>query len=270
MSNNIFPAFSLTIFSSLFMLVGALLGVSTKRDNSKLLCLALGFSGGIMLYLSFMEILPKANENIQKMFPGTLGSLIAATSFFSGMLLLSLFNFFLNHRHEREENVAFHENINFFSQGSSLDCLYKMGVFSAISIGIHNFPEGITTFISALRDPVLGMTVAVAIGLHNISVGLAIAIPIYFSSGNKKAALLYTFLSSLTAPLGALAAYFFFLKFLNDLIFGILFGVISGIMVFICLDEILPTAEKFGKHHLVITGIISGMLIMALSLIFLN
>lgn len=263
-------AFSLTLFSAFFMLLGAFIGVATKRDNSKILCLALGFSGGIMLYLAFTEILPKANENIQSVFPGTKGYLIAVLSFFSGMLFLSLFNTFLNHRHEDLEDGKNQQKITFFSQGNSMDCLYKMGVFSAISIGIHNFPEGITTFISALKDPLLGITVAVAIGLHNLSVGMAIAIPIYFSSGNRKAAIFYTFLSAMTSPTGALMAYLFLLKFLNDLIFGILFGIIAGIMVFICLDEILPTAEKFGKHHLVISGIIFGMLIMSLSIIFIG
>lgn len=263
-------AFSLTLLSAFFMLIGAFIGVATKRDNSKTLCLALGFSGGIMLYLAFTEILPKANENIQSVFPGTKGYLITILSFFSGMVFLSLFNTFLNHRHESLEENRDSEKTNFFSQGNSMDCLYKMGVFSAISIGIHNFPEGITTFISALKDPILGITVAIAIGIHNLSVGMAIAIPIYFSSGNRKAAIAYTFLSSLTSPIGALMAYLFFLKFLNELIFGILFGVVSGIMVFICLDEILPTAEKFGKHHLVISGIISGMLVISLSIIFVG
>lgn len=252
-------AFFLTVISSLFMIVGGWLGIQTKKDNTDILCFALGFSGGIMLYLAFTEILQEASEKIQGVYPGNTGYILTTVGFFGGMILLVIFNRILHHRENHE-----------FSHGSNEDCLYKMGIFSAISIGIHNFPEGITTFISALEDPKLGITVAVAIALHNISVGMAIAIPLYFATGKKKNALLYTFFSSLGAPIGAVTAYFFLFRFLNELVFGILFAIVSGIMVFICLDEILPTAEKFGKHHLVISGVITGMLVMALSIIFLR
>lgn len=257
--SNTFFAFFLTAVSSFFMIIGAWLGIQTKKDNTNILCFSLGFSGGIMLYLAFTEILHEASENIQELYPGNSGYIITTVGFFGGMLLLVLFNRLLNHKENHE-----------FSHGNSEECLYKMGIFSAISIGIHNFPEGITTFISTLEDPTLGVSVAIAIALHNLSVGMAIAIPIYFATGKRKTALFYTFLSSTGAPIGALAAYFFLFRFLNQLVFGVLFAIVSGIMVFICLDEILPTAEKFGKHHLVISGVISGMLVMAFSIIFLH
>ncbi|MGL5543282.1 MAG: zinc transporter ZupT [Fusobacteriaceae bacterium] len=258
MPNTLF-AFFLTAISSFFMIIGGCLGIQTKKDNTDILCFSLGFSGGIMLYLSFTEILHEASENIQKVYPGNTGYILTTAGFFGGMLFLILFNRLLNHKENHE-----------FSHGNSEECLYKMGIFSAISIGIHNFPEGITTFISTLENPTLGISVAIAIALHNLSVGMAIAIPIYFATGKRRSALFYTFLSSTGAPIGALAAYFFLFRFLNQFIFGLLFAVVSGIMVFICLDEILPTAEKFGKHHLVISGVISGMLVMAFSIIFLH
>ena len=145
--------------------------------------------------------------------------------------------------------------------------LHRMGVFSALAIGIHNFPEGLATFMSAIDNPTLGVSIAIAIALHNIPEGIAVSVPIYFSTGSKKKALMYSFLSGVSEPLGAVIGYLILLPFMNDLIFGIIFAGVAGIMVFISLDELLPAAEKYGEHHLSIYGLISGMIVMATSLL---
>jgi len=144
--------------------------------------------------------------------------------------------------------------------------LLRMGMFSAIAIAIHNFPEGLATFTGALKDPTLGISIAVAIAIHNIPEGIAVSVPLYYATGSKKRAFGLSFLSGLAEPVGALVGYLILLKFFNDLIFGFLFASVAGIMVFISLDQLLPTAEKYGEHHIAIYGLISGMVVMALSL----
>jgi ZIP family zinc transporter len=145
--------------------------------------------------------------------------------------------------------------------------LLKMGTFTALAIGIHNFPEGIATFTSALQDPALGIAIAVAIAIHNIPEGIAVSVPVYFATGDKKKAFKLSFLSGLSEPVGAVVAYLFLMPFLNDVMFGIIFAAVAGIMVFISLDELLPAAKRYDESHLAIYGLIAGMAVMALSLL---
>ena len=142
-----------------------------------------------------------------------------------------------------------------------------MGLFSALAITIHNFPEGLATFTSALQDARLGISIAVAVAIHNIPEGIAVSVPVYFATGSKRKAFLYSFLSGLSEPLGAMAGYFLLMRFFSDAMFGIVFASVAGIMVYISLDELLPTAEKYGEHHIAIYGLISGMAVMAASLL---
>jgi ZIP family zinc transporter len=142
-----------------------------------------------------------------------------------------------------------------------------MGLFSALAIAIHNFPEGIATFTGALQDPALGVSIAVAIAIHNIPEGIAVSVPLYYATGSKKKAFIWSALSGLSEPVGAVVGYFLLMQFFNELMFGILFAGVAGIMVYISLDELLPTAEKYGEHHIAIYGVISGMVVMAVSLL---
>ena len=143
----------------------------------------------------------------------------------------------------------------------------RMGVFSALAIGIHNFPEGLATFIGALQDPALGISIAIAIAIHNIPEGIAVSVPIYFATKNSRKAFLYSFSSGLAEPIGALIGYFLLITFFSDAIFGLVFAGVAGIMVYISLDELLPTAEEYGEHHVAIIGLIAGMVVMSLSLL---
>jgi len=152
-------------------------------------------------------------------------------------------------------------------QAAKFKKLYRMGLFTAIAIAIHNFPEGLATFVSALKDVKLGMAIAVAIAIHNIPEGVAVSIPIYYATGNRKKAFLYSFLSGLAEPVGALVGYAIVFWFFSEVVFGILFASVAGIMVFISLDELLPTAREYGEHHLAAYGLVAGMMMMALSLL---
>ena len=145
--------------------------------------------------------------------------------------------------------------------------LYRMGLFTALAIAIHNFPEGLATFVSALTDTKLGIAIAVAIAIHNVPEGIAVSIPIYYATGSRKKAFTYSFLSGLAEPVGAIIGYAIFFSFFNEVVFGVLFASVAGIMVFISLDELLPTAQEYGEHHLVIYGLIAGMAVMAMSLL---
>jgi ZIP family zinc transporter len=142
-----------------------------------------------------------------------------------------------------------------------------MGLFSALAIAIHNFPEGIATFVSALQDPGLGISIAIAIAIHNIPEGVAVSVPLYYATKDRKKAFLYSFLSGLSEPIGALVGYIFLYRYLSGVVFGLLFAAVAGIMVFISLDELLPTAEKYGEHHIAIYGVVTGMITMAISLL---
>jgi ZIP family zinc transporter len=144
--------------------------------------------------------------------------------------------------------------------------LKRTGVMVALSIAVHNFPEGIATFTSALGTLDVAIPITIAIAIHNIPEGIAVAVPIYHATGNRRKAFWYSFLSGLAEPFGALIAFIFLLQFWNPALNGIVLAVVSGIMVFISLDELLPSAEKYGKHHLSIMGLVSGMALMAFSL----
>jgi ZIP family zinc transporter len=147
------------------------------------------------------------------------------------------------------------------------DSLLRMGLFSALAIAIHNFPEGIATFMSAIQDPKLGISIAVAVAIHNIPEGIAVSIPVYYATGNRKKAFMYSFLSGLSEPLGAIVGFILLRRFISPSLFGIIFASVAGIMVYISLDELMPTAEKYGHHHISIYGLIAGMAVMALSLL---
>jgi len=145
--------------------------------------------------------------------------------------------------------------------------LLRMGLFTALAIGIHNFPEGLATFMAAISDPSLGVSIAIAIAIHNVPEGVAVSIPVFYATGSRKKAFFYSFLSGTAEPIGALIGYLVMRSFFNDMVFGIIFAMVAGIMVFISLDELLPTAHKYGEHHLAIYGVVSGMAIMAISLL---
>ena len=145
--------------------------------------------------------------------------------------------------------------------------LLRMGLFSALAIAIHNFPEGLATFTGALQDPTLGVSIAVAIAIHNIPEGIAVSVPIYYATGDKRKAFRLSFLSGLSEPVGALLGFFLLKTIFTEAMFGLIFASVAGIMVYISLDELLPTAEKYGEHHIAIYGLIGGMVVMALSLL---
>lgn len=255
-------AFSLTLFAGLATGVGGLLAFFVNRKNTHFLALSLGFSAGVMIYVSFIDIFPKALDALSVAFSDKTASWITTGCFFGGILLIGLIDKLI----PKVENP--HE-IKFISENSDRR-LMRMGFFTALAIAIHNFPEGIATFTAALQNPSTGIIIAIAIAIHNIPEGIAVSVPVYYATGSKKKALKYSFISGLFEPLGALLGYLVLMPFLNDAMFGIIFAIVAGIMVFISIDELLPAAKEYGEHHISIYGFVLGMAVMAVSLLILN
>lgn len=262
--SRILLAFGLTLFAGLSTGIGSALAFYTKKTNETFLSAALGFSAGVMIYVSMIEIFPKARISLENYYESpSIAYLVTTISFFAGIALIAAIDKFV----PNEENPhEIHDVSEMSDEDRKKKALLRMGMFSALAIAIHNFPEGLATFMSAIQDPTLGVSIAVAIAIHNIPEGISVSVPVYYATGDKKKAFFYSFLSGLAEPVGALIGFFLLSQFLNEALFGIVFASVAGIMVYISLDELLPTAEKYGKHHLAIGGLIAGMMVMAISL----
>lgn len=268
--DNLLLAFGLTLFAGLATGIGSLLAFFTSTTNTKFLSYSLGFSAGVMIYVSMVEIFPKAQEALVVAYGETKGAWYTVLGFFGGMLLIALIDKLIPkqgnpHEVRKVEDMDETEAKKAKQQGE----LMKMGTFTALAIAIHNFPEGIATFTATLQDPSLGIPIAIAIAIHNIPEGIAISVPVYFATGSKKKAFKLSFLSGLAEPAGALIAYLVLMPFLSDGLFGIIFAGVAGIMVFISLDELLPAAKKYDETHKSIYGLVAGMIVMALSILLL-
>ena len=262
-SSTLLFAFGLTLFAGLSTGIGSALAFFAKRTNTKFLSISLGFSAGVMIYVSMIEIFAKAKESLIIDFGEVTGSWLTVASFFGGILLTAIIDKLVP-SYENPHEIHMIEEME---TGIKEAKLLRLGLFSALAIAIHNFPEGLATFTAALRDPKIGISIAIAIAIHNIPEGIAVSIPIYYATNNKKKAFFYSFMSGLAEPAGAVVGYFVIYSFFSDSIFGILFAMVAGIMVFISLDELLPSAREFGEHHLSIYGLICGMIVMAISLL---
>ena len=255
MDNNIISALLLTVFAGLSTGIGSFIALFAKRTNTKFLSLSLGFSAGVMLYVSMIEIFTKAKNYLVSANGVIPGNWICVASFFGGIILIGLIDFFIP---STESDIGGKNNTN---------SLKRMGIMTSLAIAIHNFPEGMATFTSALKDPYLGIAIAVAISIHNIPEGIATSLPIYFSTGKKIRAFLISFLSGMTEPLGAIVGYLILRPFFNDTVFGVLFSAVAGIMVFISLEELIPMAHEYEKSKITIIGVVIGMIVMAISLL---
>jgi zinc transporter, ZIP family len=258
-------AFLLTAIAGCATGIGSALAYLTHHTKRNLLSVALGFSAGVMLYISFVELYSQAQAVLTRSHGKAGGGIIAALSFFSGMMLIAAIDFLIP-SYENPHEAGLVEEMQ---QEAGRHQLHRLGLLTALAIGIHNFPEGMATFFAALTDRTVGISIAVAIALHNIPEGISVSIPIYYATGNRKKAFWYSFLSGLSEPLGAIIGYLVLRPFLSDSMMGITFAAVAGIMVFISLDQLVPHAKKYSTGHQSVYGLIGGMAIMAVTLIFL-
>lgn len=299
--SNVWTALGLTVFAGMATGIGSAIAFFARRTNYRFLSVSTGFSAGVMIYVSFVEILGKGQEALTAAYGDAWGAWVNAAAFFAGIGLIGIIDAFIpeagnpHEPHSREaraalrgEDASQHTAVAAAREKSpgaarpesdpaNRDELMRMGLFSALAIGIHNFPEGLATFLSALQDPALGTAIAVAVALHNIPEGVSVSVPIYFATGSRGKAFLYSTLSGIGEPVGALIAYFALRLFVGGpggvmppQIIGILFAGVSGIMVYISLDELLPTSRAYGKGHDSLLGLVAGMIIMAFSLLLMR
>lgn len=261
---NLLFAFTLTLFAGLSTGIGSCIAFFAKKTNTKFLSVSLGFSAGVMIYVSMVEIFQKAQDSLAIPLGEKNGTLVTILAFFGGMLVIALIDKLIP-SYENPHEVKSVESMQDDTPHSKSKLLHT-GIFTALAIGIHNFPEGLATFVSALQSPALAIPIVFAIAIHNIPEGIAVSVPIYYATGSKKKAFLYSFASGLSEPIGALVGYLVLLPIMNEVVFGILFASVAGIMVFISIDELLPSAREYGEHHLSIYGLVIGMAVMAFSL----
>ena len=258
--SDVMIALLLTTFAGLSTVLGAVTAILIKKPGKNFLPLALGFSGGVMIYISFVEMLPLALETVSEEF--------AILAFFVGMGFIGFIDMMIPQK-ENPHNFLGVEKARYKKIKGVRPALIRTGYFTALVIGIHNFPEGIATFATALTDINLGIVIAIAIAIHNIPEGLSVYVPIYYATGSKKTAFKFTFLSGIAEPVGAIIAYLILMPFLNDSLLAMMLAFVAGIMVYISIDEIIPAAHSYGKSHVVIIGVVFGMLVMAVSLLML-
>jgi ZIP family zinc transporter len=306
--SNVLFALGLTLFAGLSTGIGSIIAFFAKKTSTRFLSVSLGFSAGVMIYVSMIEIFFKAQTALIGELGKNKGAWITVISFFAGMFLIAIIDRLIpsaENPHEmyhledmKSENCrcaceetktsatadnnpvsvstdhtrdhTHDQNHDHTRDHSSRNKkLLRMGVFTALAVAIHNFPEGLATFISALQSPTLAIPIAIAIAIHNIPEGIAVSVPVYYATGSKRKAFKYSFLSGLSEPVGAIVGYLILMPFLSDVLMGIVFAAVAGIMVFISLDELLPSAREYGEPHLSIYGMVAGMVIMSVSLLLM-
>lgn len=264
--NDVTIAFGLTLFAGLATGIGSVIAFLSRHSSRRFLSVALGFSAGVMIYVSMIEIFVKAKDRLVGSMGLVEGSWWTAIAFFGGIFFIAVIDKLIP-SDENPHEMHTVEEIAGQNKHHHYRALHRTGVFVALAIGIHNFPEGLATFIAALSDPSLGVAIAVAIAIHNIPEGISVSVPIYYATGSRRKAFMWSFLSGLAEPVGALLGYMVLRPFINDIMFGVLFAGVAGIMVFISFDELLPAAREYGEHHLSIYGLIAGMMVMSVSLL---
>ncbi|MCD8138547.1 MAG: zinc transporter ZupT [Planctomycetaceae bacterium] len=290
MDNNVLIAFGFTLMAGLSTGIGSALAFFADRTNTRFLAASLGFSAGVMIYVSFVELLAGALRDLAVAAGDPArGNWLGVGAFFAGMVLIGIIDKLVPevenpHEVKRVEEMREDEEAAASARASAraeaasgrhrpgqgnTRQLMRMGTMTALVIGIHNFPEGLATFMSTLEDTSIGLSIAVAIAIHNIPEGIAVSVPIYYATGDKAKAFKWSFLSGLTEPLGALVGYLVLRTFMTPTLSAMVLAGVAGIMVFISLDELLPSAEKYGEHHLSIYGAVAGMAVMAVSLLLL-
>jgi zinc transporter, ZIP family len=331
--NGVWLALGLTLFAGLATGVGSVIAFAAKRTNYRFLSVATGFSAGVMLYVSFVEIFFKGADNLAEVYGEPWGMWVTVGAFFGGIALMGIIDNLIPSAENPHEIHAESEMgplrapgaggaavesawgvCGTDAGGGSVEAaiqagmaspdarvaaaggyshghgrepavhdhavpdkkLLRTGLFTALAIGIHNFPEGVVTFLAVLQDPALGLAIAIAVALHNIPEGISVSVPIYYATGNRRRAFFYSAASGLSEPVGAVIAYLLLRAFLGpagefpEQVVGILFALVAGVMVYISLDELLPTSRAYGKGHDSLFGLVGGMAVMALSLLLLQ
>lgn len=266
MNHSILIPLLLTLGAGMATGIGSAVAFLARRTNRRLLSFSMGLSGGVMIYVSFMELMRQADAMLAADRGERAGGLWSVGSFFAGMFVIGLIDRLV----PAAENPHEAHQVEELRRRRHNPKLLRMGAMAALAITIHNFPEGIATFASAMNDPQLGVAIAAAIAIHNIPEGIAVSVPIFYATGSRMKAFLWSLLSGLAEPLGALTAWLLLAPVMTPTLMGCLLAGVAGIMVFISVDELLPAAREYGEAHTAIYGVATGMAVMAVSLLMLK
>ena len=260
---NFIPAMLITLFAGLSTAIGGAIAFIVKKDNLKALSVGLGFSAGVMIFVSFMDMVPEAEKLLALNFPHK-SQWLAYAGFIIGLIVAILIDYFL------PDHIVTDDVLHPDEPARRDYKIKRAGIFTAIAICVHNFPEGMATFFTTTQNITLGLSVGIAIAIHNIPEGIAVALPMYHVTGKKRYAMLYAALSGITEPIGALVGMFIFGLFLPQALIGVLMAAVAGIMIYISFDTLLPLAKEYGDWHQSLIGIISGILVIWVSLILIG
>lgn len=262
MPQNYGIALLITLLAGLATAIGAGVAFVVKRDNMKALSIGLGFSAGVMIFLSFVDIIPSASEMLRGVFPHKF-NWIVYISFIIGLVIAILIDYFL------PDHVDEDELLNPDKPSTHNSMIKHAGLLTDVAICVHNFPEGMATFMTSTQDLTLGLSVGLAIAIHNIPEGIAVALPVYQATGKKRYAMLYAALSGVSEPIGAIIGMFLLNLFLPQMMVGASMAAVAGIMIYISFDTLLPLAKEYGNWHLSMIGIVSGILFIWTSLLLM-
>ena len=259
LTTEVLTAFLVTFMAGLATVIGGILVVFFNKPSYRFLSFGLAFSAGAMVYVALTEILNKSIDSFSQSYDANLGFAFGTFAFLLGVVLVLLLDHLVPNPHQTIENN--HPELGAQQQ------LLRTGWLTLFAITAHNLPEGLATFFATLESPSLGAPLAVAIAIHNIPEGVAIALPVYMATGRRDYALLASLVSGLAEPLGAALGYFILAPFMGPMVYGSIFGVIGGVMVYLALDELLPTAKRYAKGHETVYGLVIGMASLATSLV---
>lgn len=275
MDSALVLAFAVTLGAGLATGIGSTIAFFAKTTNKGFFAISMGFSAGVMIYLSFVEILPKSTGYLSEYFSEVQAAAFAAAALVAGLILMAVIDALVPSGANPHENTQV-ELLGQDAPNSSEvtekqnQALLRMGLFVALAIAIHNFPEGLATFLLVLDDPEIGIALAIAVAMHNIPEGIAVSVPVYYATKSKLKAFRLSFLSGLAEPAGAVIGYLILAQFLNHLVLGVIFAMVAGVMIFLAIDTLLPTARNSARGHLTVYGVIAGMAVMAMSLVLLR
>ena len=266
MDSNILYPLLLTLGAGLATGIGSAIAFLTRHTNKRLLSFSLGLSGGVMIYVSFVELFQQSQLTLAAEWGQRPGTAMTVACFFAGILLIGIIDRLV----PSVENPHEAHRVEEMAEQPRNPKLMRMGLMTALAIAIHNFPEGIATFTTAVDDTTLGAAIAVAIAIHNIPEGIAVSVPVYYATGDRAKAFRLSLLSGVAEPVGALLAWLVLMPFMSPTLMGCILAGVAGIMVFISIDELLPAAREYGEAHISIYGVVTGMAVMAVSLLMLG
>lgn len=266
MDSNILYPLLLTLVAGLATGIGSAIAFLARHTNKRLLSFSLGLSGGVMIYVSFVELFQQSQLTLAAEWGQRPGTAMTVACFFAGILLIGIIDRLV----PSVENPHEAHRVEEMAEQPRNPKLMRMGLMTALAIAIHNFPEGIATFTTAVDDTTLGVAIAVAIAIHNIPEGIAVSVPVYYATGDRAKAFRLSLLSGVAEPVGALLAWLVLMPFMSPTLMGCILAGVAGIMVFISIDELLPAAREYGEAHISIYGVVTGMAVMAVSLLMLG